>query len=401
MSQAGGLLKPPRAALVVPLSFVAFVSLGLPDGVLGTAWPSMRRTFGLPVSELGALLLSMMAGYLASSAAAGSLVARMGVGRLLLLSSLAVAASCAGYAVAPAWRLMLPLGLLSGAGAGAIDAGLNAYAAARMSPRLVAWLHASWGVGAMLGPLLITAVLESGLGWRWGYVAVGSALLALAICFSLTLDLWVTPASAAHAAPAPGNGVLRALRRPAVWIGIALFFAYSGVEATAGQWAYTLLSESRGLEPALAAFVVASYWASLTLGRVLAGLLASRVPTERLLRASTGAAVLAAALLWSNRGWASSLFGLVVLGLSLAPVFPLLISATPGRLGAGDADHAIGFQVSAACLGGAVVPAAAGLLARWRGIEAVAPYLFGIAVALFVLHEATRVGRSPLLRGER
>ena len=154
--------------LLAGLAFAAFISLGLPDGLLGVAWPSIRATFGLPVSQLGPLLALIMAGYLASSFLSGALVARWGVGRLLVWSNVLIVVSCSGYALAPRWGVMLACGLLAGLGAGAIDAGINAYTAAHFAPRVMSWLHGSWGLGAALGPLIMTAVLASGLAWRWG-----------------------------------------------------------------------------------------------------------------------------------------------------------------------------------------------------------------------------------------
>src|SRR5437867_735803 len=161
----------------VTIAALAFATLGLPDGALGVAWPSIRRDFGLPVSGLGSLLLVMMAGHLVSSFGSGPAVARLGSGRLLVWSNLAFAASALGFAAAPAWGVLLLAGLFVGMGAGLIDAGLNAYAAARFSPGVITWLHACFGAGAMLGPLLVSGVLQSGRSWRGGY-----GLIAFALC---------------------------------------------------------------------------------------------------------------------------------------------------------------------------------------------------------------------------
>src|SRR4051794_19271756 len=231
---------PPRPALIAP-AFVAFVSLGLPDGVFGVAWPSVRRTFGLPLSQMGPFLAASVAGYLVSSFCGGSVVRRTGVGRLLLGSNVLIVLGLAGYATAPAWGVMVGCAVLAGLGAGAIDAGINAYAAAHFSPRLVNWVHACYGVGATAGPLTMTAVLAAGHSWRWGYVLLGVVLAGMAVGFWLTLDLWEDrPARGFEVATAnrtaPGSGdapapaaeapatVGQALRRPMVWAGIGLFF---------------------------------------------------------------------------------------------------------------------------------------------------------------------------------
>jgi fucose permease len=384
--------SPPRR-VVVAIAFAAFVSLGLPDGLLGVAWPSIRKTFGLPLSQLGAILFAVMAGYLGSSFASGAIVARHGVGPLLAWSNVLVAASCVGFALAPAWPVMLACGLVAGAGAGAIDAGINVYAAERFSPRLVSWLHASWSAGAALGPLIMTAVLGAGLAWRWGYGVAATIVAAMALSFFATIALWSTPSAAlgdAQAAHAP-SPFLRTLRRPAVWAHMAVFFLYTGLEGSAGQWAYSLLTEARQVAPGVAGTWVGGYWASLAAGRLVCGLAAHRFTAAALLRAAMACAVLAASLVWADRGPAATVAGLALLGFSLAPIFPMLIASTPARLGAGHAAHAIGFQVSAACLGAAAVPGAAGLVARWHGLEAIPAVLLANAVALWLLHESTNV----------
>ena len=387
-------VAPPRR-LIVAIAFAAFVSLGLPDGVLGVAWPSIRRTFGLPVDRLGSILLAVMTGYLASSFGSGAIVARRGVGSLLAWSNALVALSCAGYALAPAWPMMLVGGLVAGLGAGAIDAGINVYAAERFSPRLVSWLHASWGAGASLGPIIMTVVLGAGLAWRWGYAVVAGILAAMALSFFATMGLWGSPRTIPGDAPAPraASTFSRTLLRPAVWAHMAVFFLYTGIEASAGQWAYSLLTEARRIPPRAAGFWVGGYWASLTVGRLVSGAAAQRFTPSALLRAAMASALFAATLVWADRGPAPTLAGLALLGFSLAPIYPMLIASTPARLGAEHATHAIGFQVSAACLGAAAVPGAAGSIARWQGIEAIPTLLVGSVAALLLLHEGMNARR--------
>ena len=378
--------------VLLGIAFLAFVSLGLPDGILGVAWPSIRTAFGVTLGQLGVLLASAMVGYLASSFCAGWLVARMGVGALLVWSSLLMVANSWGYAVASAWPVMVACALLAGLGAGAIDAGINAFAAARFSAGVVTWLHACYGVGAMLGPLLMTATLAAGLGWRWGYGLLGLLLAGMALAFALTLALWrLSPDTGGSRRDS--EGLVATLTYAPVWPGMALFFLYTGLEVTAGQWSYTLLTEARGVAPTMAGVAVAAYWGSLTVGRVVAGVLARRVPPRSLLRAALAVAPVGGALVWSADGATRAVLGLVVLGAALAPVYPLLTADTPRRLGARYASHAIGFQVSAAYLGAAVIPGAVGVAATWRGLDVVGPSLVAVGLAVFALYEAaSRLG---------
>ncbi len=380
-------------AVLLGLAFLAFVSLGLPDGVLGIAWPSMRATFGVPLAQLGSLLAAAMLGYLVSSFCAGWLVARMGVGALLVWSTLLMVANAWGFALASAWPVMVACAGLAGLGGGAIDAAINAFAATRFSAGSVAWVHACYGIGATLGPLLMTATLAAGVGWRWGYGLLGALLAGMAVAFALTLGLW-------RIAPGPPTarradaGVVATLGHAPVWPGVALFFLYTGLEVTAGQWSYTLLVEGRGVAPAMAGAAVAAYWASLTAGRVLAGALARRVSPRVLLRAALALAPVGGALVWAAHGGALAVLGLVVLGAALAPVYPLLIADTPRRVGERYAAHAIGFQVSAAYLGVAAIPGAVGLAATWHGLEVVGPALLVVALAVLALHEGMLLARS-------
>jgi fucose permease len=402
-----------RCRWLVPLAFLAFVSLGLPDGVLGVAWPSLRRSFDRPVDHLGLILLATMAGYLASSFSGGALAGRLGVGRLLLWSGLLVAASAATWALTPAWPPLLVGALASGLGAGAIDAGINAFAAAHFSPRVITWLHACWGLGAMLGPLGMTTAIASGLGWRAGYAGLAASLVALSLCFRLTLRLWDSPdaarpgatgrapsagpaASVSHGAVPPRIG--EALRSRRVRRNVVVFYVYTGIEATAGQWAYTLLTESRGMSAEAAGIAAAAYWGSIFAGRIAFGALAHHVAPATILRlATTGAPLLAAALALSH-GSAAASATLSGLGLLLAPIFPLLIAETPGRVGERHAPHAIGFQVAAATLGAGTLPALAGLLMRRAGLEALGPFLLAGALLLLVARSRNAAAISPSTR---
>ena len=378
-----------RRSWLAPLAFVAFVSLGLPDGVLGVAWPSLRRSFDRPIDQLGLILLATMAGYLASSFSAGAVLERLGVGRLLVASGLLVAASAAAWAATPWWALVVAGALVSGLGAGAIDAGINAFAAARFTPRVITWLHACWGLGAMTGPLVMTALLASGAGWRWGYVLLAAALVAMAACFQLTLGLWELPA-AEGGRPLRGvaGSLAEALREPGVRANALLFFLYTGVETSAGQWAFSFLTESRGMTTAAAGLAASTYWGSIFAGRLAFGALAHHVAPARLLRLAMAGAPLAALAVAVTRSGAGAFSGLFALGLLLAPIFPLMIAETPSRVGERHASHAIGFQVSAATLGAGTMPAAAGLLARHAGLEALGPFLLVASILVLVLHEA-------------
>jgi fucose permease len=378
-----------RVGLLLALSYVGFVSLGLPDGLLGVAWPSIRANFGLELDALGQMLVATTAGYVAASFSSGQLLARMNLGALLAASCAATATSLLGYAFAPAWFVMVGFGLFAGLGAGAIDAALNTYVATNHSPRTLNWLHACYGVGAASGPALMTAVLMRNDPWQRGYWIVAAGQIALALCFFATRALWPSVGSDARAATdAPAASSRATLAQPAAWLGMASFFLYVGLEQSAGAWAYSFLTEVRGLSLAAAGTWVTIYWGGLTAGRVIFGLVANRFPLDRLVRGALVAIAAAAALVVSDPFPSASAIGLALLGFACGPIFPSLIAATPARLGAAHAANGVGFQIAASAFGQALIPWAVGGLAERHTLAVLGPVLLAFAVALFAVHEA-------------
>jgi fucose permease len=376
--------------LLVAIAYAGFAASGLSIGILGVAWPSVRETFALPLDALGVLLFTEMAGNLLISFYSGPLISRIGVGWVLLLSALARGLGALGYGLAPAWWMMVALGVIAGAGGGGLGVGLNTYFAANHSPARMNWLHASYGLGAALGPAMMRGVLDVGGPWRWGYLVAGMLSGLLAICFSLTLSGWrlaVRVSGDTHTIPATGASSVDTLKAPLVWAGIALIFCFAGTEVTAGQWSYSLFTEARSIDPNTAGFWASIYWVGSTVGRVFFGFIAARFEVKRLLRVAILGAILSAVLIWANAVDLLSFLGLALLAFMLAPVFPLVTSTTPERVGAAHGSNAIGFQVAAASLGATFLPALAGVLAERAGLEAIGPFLFATSVVLFVLHE--------------
>ena len=376
------------------LAFLAFISLGLPDTLLGVAWPSIRATFVRPISDLGQLLACGAAGYLLSSFLGGEIVRRAGVGRLLIGSTLLVAIALVGIAAGPVWYVLLPCAFVSGLGAGAIDAGINTFAAARFSPRVVNWLHACWGIGASISPLIMTAVIAGGRTWRIGYAVVACVMAIMFILFLLTRDVWRIDSDSGDSGVAAERAATigQAIRRPIVQGQMLFYFLYGGVEAGAGSWLFTLLSESRGFSIAMAGTIVGAYWASLTIGRIAFGQAAARISHLAVIRVGLLGALLATVLLILRLPEAVTVAGALLLGFMLAPVFPTIISDTPARVGAFYAPQAVGFQVAGAAIGIAAIPGAIGVLARRSSIE-VLPICLVIGMVLLVaLHEAIVAG---------
>jgi len=378
------------------IAFLIFVGLGLHDGLLGVAWPSMRDTFGVSLDSVGLILLGITLGFGLSSAVSGWFLGRIGVGRLLLLGAGLRAVGLLAVALVPVWWGVIAASLLAGLGGGGIDAGLNTYVATNHRASHMNWLHACYGIGTTVAPLIVTALLVAGRAWQWGYVVIGAYQAAMVIVLLVTLSNWRLRSSSDEAGEEPvvvARGV-DTFRLPLVWLGVTVFFFITGTEIAAGQWVYTLFTESRAIAVSAAGLWVSIYWGSFTLGRILVGFAADHVRPDFLLRAAMVGNVAGAALLWWNPANGVGFAGLALMGFALAPLYPSLMSLTPERLGAGHAANAIGLQGAGGALGGAGLPALAGVLAVSVGLEVVGPYLLAASVLLLALHEAV-VAFSP------
>jgi fucose permease len=387
----------PKLGLVV-LAYVAFVALGMPDGLLGVAWPSIRTSFSIPLDAVGLLLAACVAGYMTSSFSSGPLVARWGIGRVLAVSCAMTGMGLIGYTLVPEWWMLVLLGVAAGLGAGAIDAGLNTYVAAHFGEGLMQWLHASYGIGVTLGPIIMTIALTTS-SWRVGYRVVGGFQLALAICFVLTLSIWGKKETAAgNEQPKRLTDYItpmgETLRQPRVWLSMLLFFLYVGAEVSLGTWTYSLLVESRGIDPTVAGLWAGSYWATFTLGRVLAGLYARRAGVHALVLGGLVGALLGAALLIWNPSVGSNLVAVALIGFAIAPIFPAFMSGTSRRVGARFAANTIGLQMTVTGLGAAVIPSLLGVLARRFSLEVVPICLAAVFLGLFGLYWWSMIPRK-------
>ncbi len=377
---------------LILLAYVAFIALGMPDGLLGVAWPSIRAGFSIPLDALGMLLAAAVIGYMTSSFLSGTLISRMGVGNLLALSCALTGSALVGYTLVPTWWMMVALGVFAGLGAGAIDAGLNTYVAAHFGEGLMQWLHASYGIGVTLGPIIMTLALTNLDSWRVGYRVVGGFQFFMAACFVLTLSLW----NARDDAPKESEPekkltdyntpMSETMRQTKVWLSVLLFFLYVGAEVTLGTWAYSLLTESRGVPPQIAGFWAGSYWATFTIGRILAGVYAKRMGINTLVQGGVVLAFIGAILLWWNPSESINLLAVALMGFAVAPVFPAMMSGTSARVGDYFAANTIGMQMAAAGLGTAIIPSLIGVLARQTSLEVVPICLVILFAGLFTVY---------------
>jgi fucose permease len=376
---------------LILLVFLAFISLGLPDGLLGVAWPSIRSSFSLPLDALGMLLFATTSGYLTSSFFNGKIISHMGVGGVLAASCAATGAGLIGYTLVPSWWMMVVLGVVAGLGAGAVDSGLNTYVAANFKENFMQWMHAFYGIGVTLGPIIMTNGLNLFNSWRVGYAVVGTAQLLLALSFALTLNLWQhkkDPSEIERPKQITDykTPYLETLRQPIVWLSILLFVIYTGLEASLGAWVYTLLTESRHILPKIAGYLAGSYWITFTIGRIIAGWYTKHISIRTLMLYSISSALFGSVLLLWNPSNVVSMVGVGIIGFAIAPIFPALVSGTSNRVGARHAANTIGMQMAGSGLGVAIIPGLLGVFAQRISLEAIPVGLVVLYAVLLLLY---------------
>jgi fucose permease len=382
-------------ALIVGIAFFSFVVLGMPGALLNVAWhPSIRETFGLPLDAVGVLFLASTLGYTVAGSSSGRLMAHLGAGWMLILSAIVSAGGLLGFALAPTWAVLVLFGLVAGTGSGILDGGMNIYFAANYGPRHMNWLHACFGIGATVAPLAMTAILKTGSSWRWGYGLVMLFFAGLVVLFALTRGRWRLAHAAGPAADRRVAPLRETLRLPLVWLGIALFLVLTGLEVSAGQWAFPLFTESRGVTQEVAGLWVGVYWGSFTVGRIIFGALVTRVQPAVMIRFGMVGMALGALLFGWDAPSSVGFLGLALIGFALSPIFALMITSTQERLGPVHAPNAIGLQIAAAGLGVGILPGLTGVLAKKHGLEVVPWLLLGLTAVMVVLYEAIRSQRT-------
>lgn len=369
--------------------YVAFISLGLPDGVLGVAWPAMRATLAQPLEAAGLVTLIVTACSALSSFASGAVLQRLGTGWVITVSGFLTGLALLGFAWSPSFTWILLLALPLGLGAGSVDAGLNHFVARHYSARHMNWLHGCWGIGATAGPFIMGSALASTSGWQRGYQTIALAQLALALLFLASLRLWQREPERAEVEPEHGASARRRAVPPwAPWLAASTYLVYTTVEVGTGLWAASILVDERQLDPVRAGFWVAGFFGAIMTGRFAIGLVAVRLGNRALVRAGLLCAC-AGALLFALPGLPAPVWlaALVLLGLGCAPIFPSLMHEATRRFDADTARRVIGRQVGFAYVGCALGPAALGLLGAHVGLWAIMP---AILLALLLLYAMVR-----------
>jgi fucose permease len=357
----------PAPLYLVIIAYLGFIIIGMPIGLRGVAWESgARADFAQPVGALGALILANTISYFLSSALASRLIQRFGLGNAMLGSFILTGLALLGYALSPAWALMIVLGVVVGFGLGFVDAAMNVYFAAHHGPRLMNWLHACFGIGSAVAPLLLNYILAQGGTWRTTYTVIAALYAVLLLLIIVTRNQWtVNPAGEGDGVkPASGRATLALV---IVWIGIATFFVYGGVEIVPSDWGARLFTAARGIDQTEANNRISLYWFFFTIGRIVFGFIVPYFKAATLMRLCMIGTIIGAALLTvppSDPTNTLGVIGLVIGAFSMSPLFALLVTATQEKLGPAHAPNAISFQVAAASAGIGILPALTGLIAE-------------------------------------
>lgn len=370
-------------SILLALIYIAFISLGLPDSLLGSAWPLMSADLGAELSHAGIISMIISAGTIVSSLFSDKLTRKLGAGLVTAISVMMTALALLGFALSNSFIRLCFLSIPYGLGAGAVDAALNNYVALHYESRHMSWLHCFWGVGATIGPYIMGWAIGAGHGWRTGYGTVAVIQAVLAFILFISLSLWKRRNSSDknsedYEAPI---GLRDALKIKGVIAILIAFFGYCAFESTAGLWASSYLVEYRGVDAETAAFFASMFFIGITLGRFVSGFICNKVGDKNMIR--IGVAIMALGIIlivipFGNVNFA--LAGLVIIGLGAAPVYPSIIHSTPEHFGRENSHAIVGIQMASAYCGSTLMPPIFGLLAQYINIG-----LYPLYMAIFIL----------------
>ena len=366
-------------SLLLPVIYLAFISLGLPDSVLGAAWPSMYGELGAALSWAGIVSMIISLGTIVSALSSERLTLRLGTGGVTAVSVLLTAVALLGFSLSGQfWQLCLwavPYGL----GAGSVDAALNNYVALHYESRHMSWLHCMWGLGASAGPVIMGRALAGG-SWQGGYRTIALLQFALTAVLLLSLPLWKRPQANVEGAEFKPHPIPELLRRPGVPQVLVCFFCYCALESTAGMWAASYCTLVRGIDAGTAARWASLFYVGITVGRGVSGFLTMKVNDQNMIRLGQALIAAGTVLILLPAGQGTLFAGLITVGLGCAPIYPSIIHETPLNFGREVSMSMTGLQMATAYVGTCLVPPAFGLLAQY-----VTPALYPWALAVILV----------------
>lgn len=376
-------------SLLLPIIYVAFISLGLPDSLLGSAWPSMYPQLGVPVSYAGIISMIISLGTIISSLNSDRLTRALGTGKVTAISVGMTAAALFGFSVSGQFWMLCLWAIPYGLGAGSVDAALNNYVALHYESRHMSWLHCMWGIGTMISPMVMGAALAGGMPWTSGYRYIALFQILLTAVLFVSLPLWQKRTAGTSGEEAAPTALTfgQVLHLPGAKEVMLCFFCYCALETTAGLWASSYLTLSRGVPAGTAASFASLFYIGITAGRAACGFLTLKFNDVQMIRMGHGILAVGVLALLVPGPQVLALAGLVLVGLGCAPIYPSIIHSTPDHFGAERSQAVIGIQMASAYVGNLAMPPLFGLLAN-NITPALFPfYLLVLLLLMVFMHE--------------
>lgn len=376
--------------LLLAVIYMAFISLGLPDALLGSAWPIMHLEFDVPISYAGIVFGTISVGTIVSSLCSDYLTKKFGAGKVTAISVGMTAAAMLGLSYSSAYWQLLLWAIPYGLGAGSIDACLNNYVALYYESHHMSWLHCMWGLGASAGPYIMSFVLTNGQIWNMGYRYVGILQLVLTTLLLLSLPLWKKKAGVTERIEQSE------IKAPSLWeiLGIpgaksvmVMFFCYCALEQTAGLWASSYLVMHKGIAEETAAQFGSLFYIGITIGRFISGFITFKLDDKQMIRLGLGVIAMGILIMFFPIGNVAALAGFIIIGLGCAPIYPCVIHSTPDHFGADKSQSIIGVQMASAYIGTLCMPPLFGLIANHINVALLPLYLLVILILMFLMHE--------------
>lgn len=377
-------------SLLLGIIYLSFISLGLPDGLLGAAWPVMCVEMDVPVSYAGLISITIAAGTIVSSLLCDRVTMRFGTGKVTAVSVAMTALALLGFSVTKNYWLLFVWAVPYGLGAGSVDASLNNYVALHYASRHMSWLHCMWGLGAMIGPYIMGIALSTGRNWSMGYRYVSFIQMALVAVLVMSLPVWKNrkvPTTDGKIEEPKALGIGQILKIPGAKEVLIAFFCYCALEQTAMLWGSTYLVRQVGLDEERAASLASLFFIGITSGRFISGFLTYKLSDETMTRLGQGIIGIGILVMLLPLGELAAMAGLLLIGLGCAPIYPCVIHSTPAHFGAENSQAIIGVQMASAYMGILVMPPLFGLLANHISAALLPWYLGGILILMVLMCE--------------
>ena len=380
-------------SLLLALIYVSFISLGLPDSLLGSAWPQMQESLGVSLSLGGVISFLITASTILSSLMSHRVIQRFGTGGVTMCSVAMTALALLGFSLSDSFLVLCLWAIPYGLGAGSVDAALNNFVALHCKAKHMSWLHCFWGIGATGGPYIMGLCLSRGMGWQAGYRTISFLQMALTLILLLSLPLWKKqeqPLSSGETVRPQTPQWGKLLKRPGVKAALTAFFFYSALELTTGLWGSSYMVAVRGISPETAAKWISLFYLGITAGRFFSGILTLRFSDDAMVRLGEGTAIVGIILLLLPLHNLFLCVGLILTGLGCAPIYPSLLHATPQRFGKSLSQSLMGTQMAISYLGSTTMPPVSGFLSEKISMGLYPVLLLVFALSMTILTEKGR-----------